>query len=62
MSAWGDPVSNVGEGGWTEKYMERNHLIVEAEVLSVVIGLWGVVDGGVYDGPPKAPAWHRYVN
>ena len=46
VSVGGNPVGNVGGGGWTEKYGERRYILVTVAALYAVPGLWGGVDGG----------------
>ena len=53
MSAMANPVRNIEGGSCIEKYRERRYLPGEATLLSVVTGMQGGVDGGVYDRPPQ---------
>ena len=61
MSAMANSVGNIEGGSCIEKYRERSYLPGEATLLSVVTGMQGGVDGGVYDSPPQEPEWHRAI-
>ena len=60
MSDGGDRVGNDRRGGRMVKYRERIYILEKAATSSDMTVLRGGVDGGINDGSPQTPAWHRY--